>query len=306
MKRIFCIGETVLDIIFRDNQPVAARPGGSMLNTAVSLGRKGTNPVFISDFGRDTAGDLIMGFLAGNGVDTRYTERFDQGQTAIALAFLDEKRNASYAFYRNFPEVRNLANMPEACDGDIVLFGSFYAISHEVRKPLWDFLQEARSNGAFLVYDPNFRKPHLHILPEFRPWILENIQIAQLTRGSAADFMHIFEVGDSAGAYKEITSHGGDTLVYTKSGEGVEVLTPELHLKMAVPDICPVSTIGAGDAFNAGLIWSLSEIPEAHPLPLSREQWIEIMRLAVDFSTDVCLSLDNYISYEFAQKVSHV
>ncbi len=306
MKKIFCIGETVLDIIFQDNHPVAAKPGGSMLNTAVSLGRTGMNPVFISDFGHDEAGEIIETFLTSNGVDTRFVERFTEGQTAISLAFLDAKRNASYSFYRNFPELRHLHNLPEAGAGDIVMFGSFFAISHEVRQPVWEFLMQAKSNGAFLVYDPNFRKPHLKKLPQFRPWILENINIAHITRGSAGDFMHIFEVNNAAGAYKEIVDHGGDSLIYTKSNEGVEVITPDLNLKMLVPDICPVSTIGAGDAFNAGLIYSLSILPGKSPLPLQQSEWEKIIHLAIEFSTNVCLSLDNYISHEFAQQVSHV
>ncbi|MBE0648530.1 MAG: fructokinase [Bacteroidales bacterium] len=306
MKRVFCIGETVLDIIFRNNLPVAAKPGGSMLNSSVSLGRVGLNPVFISDFGQDAAGELISHFLETNGVDTHSVLRFTDGQTAISLAFLDADSNASYSFYRNFPEKRNLSHLPDAQEGDIVIFGSFYAIDHEVRQPVWAFLLRARTNGAFLVYDPNFRKPHLDKLPQFRPWILENISIAQITRGSAVDFFQIFEVNDAAGAYQEIKNHGGDTLVYTKSNEGVEVITPEYHLKMAVPNICPVSTIGAGDAFNAGVIYALSELPKANPLPLDKGEWEKIIQLAIEFSTDVCMSLDNYISIEFAQKVRYV
>lgn len=306
MKRIFCIGEGVLDLIFRDEKPVAARPGGAMLNTAVSLGRMGSDPVFISDFGQDPPGDLIVHFLQDNGVDTRHVRRFDDGLTAISLAFLDDDSNAVYSFYRNYPAHRDLQELPAAEEGDIVMFGSFYAITHEVRKPLWDFLVNAKSNGALLVYDPNFRRPYLKKLPQFRPWILENINIAQITRGSAGDFCHIFEQKDAMGVYREIARHGGDTLVYTKSNEGVEVITPDLHLTMKVPEINPVSTIGAGDAFNAGLIYSLSKIPEANPLPLEKSAWEKIIRLSVDFSTDVCLSLDNYICHEFAHRVSHV
>jgi len=303
MKKIFCIGETVLDIIFQNNQPVAAKPGGSMLNSAVSLGRTGLKPVFISDFGLDEAGVLIEDFLRNNDVNTTYVERFTDGQTAISLAFLDADKNASYSFYRNFPVHRGLNNLPSADEGDIVVFGSFYAINYEVRQPLWNFLIRAKSNGAFLIYDPNFRKPHLKKLPQFQPWILENINIAQITRGSAGDFMHIFNLNDASSVYKEILNHGGESLVYTKSNAGVEVITPDLHLTVDVPSICPVSTIGAGDAFNAGLIYSFAGFPEPNPLPLDQYGWDKVIRLAVEFSTNVCLSLDNYISHEFVNEI---
>lgn len=38
-RAIVGIGETVLDIVFRNNQPQAAVPGGSVFNAMVSLGR---------------------------------------------------------------------------------------------------------------------------------------------------------------------------------------------------------------------------------------------------------------------------
>ncbi len=301
MKNIFCIGETVLDIIFRDNIPIGAKPGGSMLNTSVSLGRAGLRPILISDFGEDAAGDLIHNALLKNGVDIRYVERFTDGKTAISLAFLDENGNASYTFYKQFPEKRLTIDLPEAETGDIVLFGSFYSIDHDVRQPLWKFLLKAKQNGAFLIYDPNFRKPHIKQLPQFRPWIMENIALAEITRGSAADFLHIFDVPDAMGAYQEIVNHGGNTLIYTKSKEGVEVITEELHLQFHAPEIAPVSTIGAGDAFNAGLIYSLCHLPGETRVPASDRVWKGIITTAVEFSTNVCMNVDNYISTNFIQ-----
>ena len=39
MRKVIGLGETVLDIIFKDDQPVAAVPGGSTFNCLISLGR---------------------------------------------------------------------------------------------------------------------------------------------------------------------------------------------------------------------------------------------------------------------------
>lgn len=38
MRQIYAIGETLYDIIFKDGQPQAGKPGGAMLNSTVSLG----------------------------------------------------------------------------------------------------------------------------------------------------------------------------------------------------------------------------------------------------------------------------
>lgn len=69
MRKIIGIGETVLDIIFKDGQPIGAYPGGSTFNAMVSLGRSGMNTTFISEVGSDRVGDFIRKFLIENGVN---------------------------------------------------------------------------------------------------------------------------------------------------------------------------------------------------------------------------------------------
>ena len=63
MRKVIGIGETVLDIIFRDCQPIGAVPGGSVFNALISLGRSGIKASFISETGNDRVGQGIIGFL---------------------------------------------------------------------------------------------------------------------------------------------------------------------------------------------------------------------------------------------------
>ena len=95
MRKIYGIGETVLDIIFKDDQPQAAKAGGSVLNSAVSMGRMELPVSFISEYGQDDVGNLIDNFLKNNGVDTSSVHHFKDGNTSLALAFLNEKNDAS-------------------------------------------------------------------------------------------------------------------------------------------------------------------------------------------------------------------
>ena len=53
MRKVIGIGDTILDIIFRGEQPSAAVPGGSVFNGIVSLGRMGVNIGFISETGNE-------------------------------------------------------------------------------------------------------------------------------------------------------------------------------------------------------------------------------------------------------------
>ena len=68
MRKVIGIGETILDIIFRNDQPIGAVPGGSVFNGLISLGRVGVNAAFISETGNDRVGQKIIRFLEDNHV----------------------------------------------------------------------------------------------------------------------------------------------------------------------------------------------------------------------------------------------
>ena len=307
---VYCIGETVLDIIIREGTPVAAKPGGSMLNSAVSLGRAGVPVNFISDFSRDQTGDIIDSFLVQNMVGTQFIDRYNDGKTTLALAFLDQKQDAEYSFYKIFPKKRLNISMPVTKKGDFILFGSSYALIGTFRKKLTDYISKARSDGAFILYDPNFRKLHLAELKKVKPWIIENIGLSSMVRGSDEDFLHIFGVKDARSAFDCVAEAGCPILIYTRNKEKVEVVTKDFTKAYSVKPIVPVSTIGAGDAFNAGIIFALTSLfskggsirwPMSETL--TKQQWEYLIKTGISFSSNVCQSLDNYISQDYANQL---
>jgi fructokinase len=305
MRKVYGIGETVLDIIFKDGEPRAAKPGGSSLNCCVSLGRLGLNVEFISEYGNDPVGDMIDSFLKDNNVKTDYITRFSDGKSALALAFLDELNNASYTFYKDFP-VDRLKNIPDKTNqDDIVSFCSIYAITKAVRPNLMKFVTVAKTNRSIIIYDPNFRAAHLHELEELRPYIIENLKMANLVRASDEDMNNIFSVTDPMEAYQCVKDYC-PVIVYTANKKGVTVLTPSGSFDFPVKKITPVSTIGAGDNFNAGIIYAMlrDNIRREMLQDLTQEQWGRIIETGVDFATEVCLQWDNYVSVEFARKYS--
>ncbi len=304
MRKVFGFGETVLDIIFKDGQPRAAKPGGSILNAFVSLGRLGWEPCFVSEYGQDNVGRLIDEYLVENGVNTRYINRFNDGQSALAMAFLDDDNNANYTFYKNFPDER-LQELPEdiAAD-DIILFGSIYASSREVRRSVVRFLEMGLERGAVIIYDPNFRRAHLAELEELKPRIIENINYADIVRGSDEDFQLIFGA-DRPEKVREIIDDGTKLLLYTQNTDNVKVLLNSLEASIPAERIEPVSTIGAGDNFNAGIIhWLLKKGTTRAGLQLLQEEDLgDMAGTGIKFATNVCLGFDNYISHDFARDI---
>ena len=276
-----------------------------MLNTAVSLGLAGLNVELITDFGKDAVGDMIIRFLHGSGVSTTYADRYQDGKTALALAMLDEHQNASYSFYKEFPADRLNLPFPELKKEDLVIFGSFYALTSGIRDKLKSFILNARQQGALVLYDPNFRTPHLPELQSLKPYILENIAMADLIRGSDEDFQNIFGSGNGKEAYMQVKKSGCERLIYTRAAS-VEVFYPGNHQVFRNEVIHPVSTIGAGDAFNAGLLFYLftKKVRKSKLSLLDKPQWESMTAMGTSFAKDVCLSYDNYISKAFAEKLN--
>ena len=301
MRQIIGIGETVLDIIFKNGQPQAAKAGGSMLNSVVSMGRVGLPVSFISEYAQDDVGDLVDNFLLENGVDTSSVHRFRNGKTSLALAFLDEKNDARYTFYKDYPSNRLDITLPETRQNDIILCGSFYALWPEIRDKFMQFVSGAKANGALVIYDPNFREAHLPELERSRPLIVENMQMADIVRGSNEDFRNIFGAGTVEEAYAAVKPYCSK-LVYTANTEGVYVRTASFIGRFPVKKIEPLSTIGAGDNFNAGMITSIFRqvLAKADLDRAGEKEWGHITETAVQFASHVCMSYDNYISADFA------
>jgi fructokinase len=306
MRKIYGIGETVLDIIFKKGQPKAAKAGGSVLNSVVSIGRMGLPVSFISEYGHDEVGNLIDTFLNDNGVLTNLVHRFHNGNTSLALAFLDENNDAHYTFYKDFPGKRLDIEFPETEKDDILQCGSFYAIWPEIRDKFKKFIQNGKANGALIIYDPNFRKSHLSELNTLKPIIIENMQMASILRGSDEDFKNIFGVNSADEAWESVGEFC-KCMVYTANAEGVFVRTTSFSGKFPVQKITPVSTIGAGDNFNAGMITAIykNNFRRDQLEELGEPEWSKIISTAVSFATHVCLSYENYISIEFAKDLKN-
>ncbi|MBN2613334.1 MAG: carbohydrate kinase [Bacteroidales bacterium] len=305
MRKIYAVGETVLDILFKDNMPFTAKAGGASLNSAVSLGRLNMPVYFIGEYGLDEVGNFIDNFLRENNVSTEYVYRYYDGKSALALAFLNENNDASYDFYKIYPEKRLNIKFPEIQPDDIVLFGSTYAVTPEVRPVLIELIKHAKKNKAIVIYDPNFRKSHLHELHIMKPMILDNMKYADIVRGSNEDFSYVFGVNNADETYDNL-SESVPNLLYTASRKGVYLKTPSYSAEFPVKTIEPKSTIGAGDSFNAGIVYSIykQNISKNDLQHLNEASWRTIVNTAVEFATHVCLNYDNYISKEFANHYS--
>ena len=301
MRKIYCIGETVYDIIFRNGKAVESCPGGTVLNTSVSLGRIGEKVYVVGDQANDAIGNIIADFLSDNNVSTKYLTLYNDAKSRVALAFLYDTREPAYSFYKIRVNGEIKITFPEVKRDDIVLFGSFTSIKAEVRDDLMACLRQAKEAGAILIYDPNFRPSHLKDRKRALPLIKENLEIADITKGSNEDFQLIFESNSALDTNEIVKGYGCRNFIYTANKYGVNLFTPDFHKVFDVPRITPVSTVGAGDSFNAGLIYGLikQNVYASDLENMSLEVWRKVIYCAISFATHVCCSYDNFINDEF-------
>ena len=307
MRKVIGIGEAVLDIIFKDNKPVEAVPGGSAFNAITSRGRCGVSTSFISEAGNDHVGKYIIEFLKSNGVNADNVTTFPDSKSPVSLAFLNEKNDAEYIFYKDHPHDQLEFTYPDIQPDDIVLFGSFYAVNPVIRPQLVGLLDYARSHGAIIYYDVNFRPAHKDEVIRITPNLIENLDYADIVRGSHEDFATLYKKEDADKVYNAEISFYCRQFIYTHGSQPVEVRGGrDMKKSYPVPDTKVVSTIGAGDSFNAGFIFGMlkqgitrSDLERG----LTGEQWDSLIGCALSFSADCCKDIFNYVSKKFGEKM---
>ena len=287
-RRVIGIGETVLDILFKNDQPQKAVPGGSTFNSIISLGRAGVPCIMVTEVGSDHIGDMICRYLTENGVCTDYVCRHAGTKSHITLAFLNEHNDAQYTFYKDHASAALDGRLPEITASDVVLFGSFFAINPAIRPAVSQLLHMAHEAGAWLYYDINFRKAHIPDIPDVLANIEQNMQLATVVRGSMEDFEYLYGLRDGDAIYQRV-SRFCPTLILTDGARMIRVYSPEGCETYPVQAIETVSTVGAGDNFNAGYIYAMMQGCD--------EQSARIA-MAQRWSQDVCRQIGNNISDE--------
>lgn len=307
MRKVIGIGETVLDIIFKDNKPITAVPGGSTFNGIISLGRCGVPCCFISEAGNDRVGEMTIKFLKDNGVNADNVNVFPTSKSPVSLAFLNERNDAEYIFYKDHPHDQLDFAYPEINCDDIVIFGSYYAVNPVIRQQVAGLLEKAKEAGAIIYYDVNYRPSHRNDVIKIKPNLLDNLEYADIVRGSSEDFEVLYDMNDPKKIYRAEISFYCKKFIFTNGGNPVELFDEHGYIKdYPVVDVETVSTVGAGDNFNAGLIYGLIKegiTREDIDNGLTIEQWDAIIASAQMFSAECCKDIFNYVSTEFGKNM---
>ena len=310
-SRIIGMGETVMDILFRETSdssgrptgefsPFAAVPGGSSFNSMISVGRSGVPSLFIGYTGSNRVGRQIATFLQENGISTDFFEMRECENASLSLAYLNSQGDADYTFYKETPRASASFSIPHFTYRDYLLFGSYFAVCQGLRPQVSSTLKAARQADAVIYYDINIRRSHQHELPLLWDNIKENARLSSIVRGSADDFVIIYGTSHPEEIYEKYISPLCPIFICTSGAGRISICTPSRVLDFSVPPIPRdeiVSTVGAGDSFNAGFLCEMHNqgISHADLSALSEQVWQSLVARGVQYASQVCRSQDNYI-----------
>jgi fructokinase len=242
---IAVFGESLVDVL-RSGSEFTARAGGSPLNVAVGLARLGAEVEFATSVGRDDHGVAVIEHLAAAGVQVTGGS-VGAGPTSVAEASIGADGSASYRF--------ELAWDPDVAPERPAVAGHFGSISAVLEPGAQRVLEWAAnlSDEVVVSFDPNIRPSITGTGDDLRAAVSRAVAVADIVKLSSED---LDLLGDPDLPARWID--GGASLVVVTLGErGAWLATAAGEAERPAPIVSVVDTIGAGDSFMAGLLWSL-------------------------------------------------
>ena len=252
MDDFLVVGEALVDIVLRDSAAASEHPGGSPANVALGLGRLGRQVSLLSRLGDDDRGERVRAHLAASGVELA-PGTLTTGPTSTATARLDERGVASYEFELDW----RLPDAVELPPARALHTGSIAAFLAPGGAAVLELVLRAR--GSLTVsYDPNARPVLMGDAAPARERVERFVAAADVVKVSDEDLTWLAPGADPADVAHDWLALGPALVVVTRGGEGATGVCEAGRVDVDAPRIRVVDTVGAGDAFMAGLLDGLA------------------------------------------------
>jgi fructokinase len=259
---ITVIGEALIDLV--PNGPSGdyrAHPGGSPFNVAVALSRLGNRTALMARVADHGFGRLLRETATGEGVDLGAAAHAAEPAT-LAVVSMYGPGQATYDFYLQGTadwqwSIAELRRRPS--DTAILHFGSIASWTPPGSKRIDELVCEARATNRVLVsYDPNIRPSVLGAPTKGTHLVERSVRRAHVVKASREDLEWLYpsrSVDEVAWRWNDL---GAALVVITDGPDGAIAYRKGVDpLRRPGRTIRLVDTIGAGDAFTAGLLSGL-------------------------------------------------
>ncbi|MEV0724316.1 carbohydrate kinase [Micromonospora purpureochromogenes] len=253
---ITVVGETLVDLIEETAGTMAAYPGGSPANVATALARLGQPTTLLTQIGYDAHGRMLRAYIEGNGVRLSQQSILNLAQTSVATTHLNPKGQATYDFnieWQAFP-----GQMVEDAHGDCLHTGSLATVLQPGADDVLALVRRARPS-TMISFDPNCRPSVTGDPIGARGRIDAFVSLSDVVKVSGDDLDWIYPGRPYQEAGRRWLALGAHVVVVTLGELGAWAATRRYEVEVAAHHTDVVDTVGAGDAFTAGMLAALSE-----------------------------------------------
>ena len=259
--------------------------GGACLNIAVGMARLGAPTGFIGGISTDLFGRMITDHAVASQVELGYATHSDHQTT---LAFVRTVAGEpQYAFYDEQTASRNWIYRRGAIPfGEIeaIHVGSTTLADEKGAAEALAMVEDARGSVT-ISFDPNCRPNLVKQKTRYVDRMDAFAATADIVRMSDVDFEFLYGRGDYAGRAKSLIEAGASLVVVTRGIRGAQAWHREAGaVEVQAPTVDVVDTVGAGDSFQAALLFALRAVGRIGPGSLAQMNYDELCR-ALSFAS---------------------
>ncbi len=261
---VICVGEIVVDFIPIDDFTYKACFGGAPMNCAIACSKLGLKVGAITAVGNDAFGRFLINTLNEHGVDTSHVKIIKGTRTTLAFVVKLPGGEREFFFYRK-PWSLSADTELKLTDSDVeylrrakVVHISGFALSQEPsRSEILNILPKLKAHNVLLSLDPTFRIDVWDSKEEARETYNEVLKYVDILLATLKEYSLLFETSDIGECIRS-ASKTGIKIIGIKMGEKGAVLSNgDKAFFMKAYKVPVKDTVGAGDAWNAGILYSL-------------------------------------------------
>jgi fructokinase len=238
--------------------PVA---GGSCLNIAVGMARLGAPAGFAGGISTDLFGRMIADHAIASQVELRYAVRSEHQTT---LAFVRTVAGEpQYAFYDEATASRNWIYRRGSIAFDEIeaIHVGSTTLANEIGAAQALAMIDDADASVTISFDPNCRPNLVKRKARYVEQMDAFAAAADIVRMSDVDFEFLYGGSDYAGRATSLIEAGASLVVITRGIKGAQAWHQKAGMvEVEAPTVDVVDTIGAGDSFQAALLFALREI----------------------------------------------
>lgn len=273
--QIICVGDLCCDLIVpygkmqealargdiskevTDTLQVTMQCGGSVGNVARHLGQLSARPVFVTPLKKDRLGKFLCSEMEKKGVDMRWTAPSDKSNM-YCVAVLDQKgERTMFCFvppWADYPRFswKSFEGIPSFTGQLLFTSGMAMLDDRENNTAVLNFFRERKKTGTKIVFDLNVRAESYGYEGERRRAMEEMIALSDILLGSGKEeFFQVTGKETIREAAGDLYEKGAGAVIARDGGNPILILRKDIDRYIAVKPVKPVSTLGAGDSFDA-------------------------------------------------------